>query len=121
MWKNEFEAELKPQPGMDRYRAYYKREYGGFSIIDWWRAYGINPNLEPGIIPPDDAVLYLPPEVITVLLDAVAETKLIDRVLAGKVYTKDMADRHLDIIEKLIAKLAPGTEKIDALIEDLER
>ena len=87
---------------MPRYRAYWDEFRDAFIIVNHWR---INKDWSPGEKPPEDAILPIPREAALALLDAIAETKLIDRVLASKTYTKDAMNRHLDIIEKLIAKI----------------
>jgi hypothetical protein len=60
--------------------------------------------------PPAEALMVIPTELAVVLLDEMAKTEIINRVLSGRTYTKDMADRHLDIIERLIEKL-PGRKE----------
>lgn len=100
MWKEH--PDIKPIQGLPRYRAYWDMFRDAFIIMDHWR---INKDWGPGEEPPEDAILPIPREAASVLLDAIAKTKLIDHVLAGKTYTKDAMNRHLDVIEKLIEKI----------------
>lgn len=51
---------------------------------------------------PEENIIRLRDEQVVILLRAVAKTELINQVLAERVYDKDIANRHLDIIEKLV-------------------
>lgn len=59
--------------------------------------------MAPGEVP--KKVVLLSNEQVLILLEEVAKTDLINKVLAEKVYSKDIANRHLDIIQELITKI----------------
>jgi hypothetical protein len=73
-----------------------------------WRWKIINfTGVEEGEQAPEEQLISLSEQEVMVLLEAVAETELINKVLAKRAYDKDMANRHLDIIDALIRNAKP--------------
>ena len=87
----------------DAYYAYYAPERRAWVIVSRYHPDMIDRT--PGTIPPESACIIINTEALIPLLQAVAETDLISPVLSKKLYDRDMANRHLDIIESLIQKV----------------
>lgn len=81
-----------------RFEAYFDRPSRCWRLID-------TEGVPAGERPPIEKTTSLSTEQVLVLLEEVAKTDLINKVLAERVYSKDMANRHLDIIQELIVKI----------------
>ena len=77
------------------YKAVYRPEWDAWEILDFR-------GVSEGQRCPEENIIRLSNEQVLALLEAVAETELINKVLAKRVYQKDLCDRHLDIIDELV-------------------
>lgn len=82
-----------------RYDAFFEPQR-----MDCWTIVDFN-NVEPGSLVPEENTVRLTTEQTVTLLRAVAKTDLINQILAERTYDRDMANRHLDIVDRLISKL----------------
>ena len=94
-------AEIKRElgPGENRYHVYFDNMAQTWNIVDKMQ---VPPGTPRADEVPEDAYIAIPQRVIRSLIKELADTKLMDHVLADKTYQKDVEERHLDIIEKLI-------------------
>lgn len=102
MWKPLSEAKFYELPDgyEERFKAFYDAPSQHWMIVDYCR-FDLK-NQDPGEDVPDKALLRIPVQATHILLEAVADTDMIDSVLADRTYAKEVEDRHLDIIETLV-------------------
>ena len=88
----------------DRYYVYQSMErLGAWVIVDTLHPDYIDK--DAGTVVPESTCMIINTEAMIPLLQSVAETPLVSHVLSKKLYNRDMANRHLDIIESLIQKV----------------
>ncbi len=96
-WNNQDLKRPTLAPGENRYHVYFDKMTRTWNIFDMMQV----PE-DTYQDPPEDSYIAIPQKIVRALLEELADTELIDYVLADKNYQKDVEERHLDIIEKLI-------------------
>lgn len=96
------------QFSQEPYRVYFAPEWDNFIVLDVYKAKELG--WPDGLLeqPPQEAITRLELEAVRAIIKAAEKTDLLDAVLAKRVYSKDMANRHLDVIEQLIGVIKNG-------------
>jgi len=97
-WKEQtIERQLLPEE--KRYNVYFDSARQTWNIIDMTMV------PEDQLEPPEDAYIAIPQPIVRELLTEIADTDLIDHILADKTYQKDVEEKHLEMLDKLIDKI----------------